>query len=95
MQLLAEGDLVGLDPMQKTTCGSTPNEIFKLHRDTKCTIIRKTLTEEEKAWRRLLESACRQNDIDPKIVDAASHEEIHFVDAAERPNECLDGDVFN
>ena len=95
MQILADGHLVGLDPLQRTICDNTPNDIFKSHRDTKCTIIRKTLPEEEKAWQRLLESTCRQNGIDIEVFDAASQEENHLSNAAERPNECTERDIFN
>ena len=63
MQLLAGADLGGLDPLARDEYGDTPNACFYYHRQRVCSIVREPFAAEEKAWRTLMDSACRQNGI--------------------------------
>lgn len=64
MRLLAEADLVGLDPTAEDVDGWRPNDFFVQLRDENCSIPRQPFEEEEQAWYALLRSACRQNNIE-------------------------------
>lgn len=64
MHALAAQDLEGLDPTAEDKDNDTPTDNFYRHRDLNCTLIRPPFVEEEDVWWDLMESACRQNNID-------------------------------
>ena len=61
MDILADANLVGLDPTAKTRSGDAIRDYFHVHRHWSYTTTREPLDVEEKAWRALMASACRQN----------------------------------
>ena len=69
MRLLAEEDLVGLDPTLSADELDTPETCFTNLRDRFYTILREPLDKEREAWSNLLLSVCRQNNIDPAALD--------------------------
>lgn len=99
MDQLAEIGLMGLDPKAKDCDGYTPNDCFYRYRDYICTVVREPFEVEEKAWKTLMGSVCRQNGIDPRSLDYYCHvssevngdrvdesgdsDEEYFTDAAE------------
>jgi hypothetical protein len=57
----------------------TPNDYFVKTRNSVCTILREPSEVEEKAWHELLQSACRQNNVDFDslgIVPSSTIEEV-------------------
>ena len=70
MWLLADADLIGLDPTAKNQRGMTPSDLFYRHRNSHCTTQRKALSEEVNAWQTLVVSACHQNGVDLAAVQA-------------------------
>ena len=61
IDMLAAGNLFGLDPDARDKNGHTPNECFLKCRSAHCAVARKSFDVEKGAWARLMDSARRQN----------------------------------
>ncbi|KAI7378615.1 hypothetical protein KC336_g19362 [Hortaea werneckii] len=74
MKILAGADLRGLDALQQTEDGFTPDDCFYQYRDITCAAVRAPFEEEEAAWRTLMDSARRQNGL---LIDCEDDESLN------------------
>ena len=96
MRLLTNTNLTGLDPIAENDRGQTPNDIFYTYWcDFPFPGSRGDADQREKAWWDLMDSACRQNGIDPPFFDvddndASEHESVSGEDNCYSENEKSD-----
>jgi ankyrin repeat protein len=83
MDMLAEANLLGLDPNASDKDGHSPNECFVRCRGAHCAIERKSFAEENPSWARLMRAARRQFNVSD---DEEDEDEEVFEDAVETSN---------
>ena len=74
VKILTGADLRGLDPLQETRQGYTPDDLFYQYHDIYCGAVRAPFEEEEAAWRTLMDSARRQNGL---LIECENDESLN------------------
>lgn len=69
MNILATGNLSGVEVDARATDGHTPNECFLNCRDTHCAVAREPSSVERQSWIGLIKSARRQNELPYQVAN--------------------------